>query len=351
MMRTRSFASCLGHLGYDVSYSLKGPTKMVYVLRLFREFLERPFDSASNPILVNFRGLQPGAPIPLFQVSNLTDDEMTLLGPYLHALFAFKCIHRSSGNMKEDRFKALQEKFSESSRPRPDPVQISQILLQQCVEEGRSWKDGCQDLISQFNAGSGVDCKRLSELEQVIVTIFPNLLKETQELIAYHWSNYPAKTSGLAYKQLACDYVRFGSKPRLDSNLWREILAPNMVKVHWFVARRIRFFLHKLGDAKRLRKRINLNSNAGAFRDLKDDETCWGITALFVHFLPAFKELLTTAQLDALGNKFMRGYLDVELVEKFRVTDPELYASSFRMLQEFQSMTCRRLSSIQQWPS
>ena len=33
--------------------------------------------------------------------------------------------------------------------------------------------------------------------------------------------------------------------------------------------------------------------------------------------------------------EFMRGYLDVELVEKLKVMDPELYASSFRMLQEF----------------
>ena len=122
------------HLGYEPCFSLKGPSKMVYILRLFREFLERPFDSASNPILINFKGLQPGAPIPSFQVSisigftksiamklillgaiqtNLTDGELTLL----RAMFAFKCIYRSTGNAKEDRFRALQEKFSESSRP------------------------------------------------------------------------------------------------------------------------------------------------------------------------------------------------------------------------------------------
>ncbi|CAJ1379504.1 unnamed protein product [Effrenium voratum] len=344
------------HLGYEPCFSLKGPSKMVYILRLFREFLERPFDSASNPILINFKGLQPGAPIPSFQVSisigftksiamklillgaiqtNLTDGELTLLAPHLRAMFAFKCIYRSTGNAKEDRFRALQEKFSESSRPRPDPVQISGILLQQCVEEGRAWKDGSGDLIAQFNAGSGVDCKRLSDLEQTVVTMYPNLMQESQELIAYHWSNYPAKNSGLTYKQLACEQVRCGSKPRIDCELWRSILSTDMVKVHWFVARRVRYFLHKLGDAKRLRKRVNLTANAASFRDQKDDETCWAITCLFVHYLPAFKELLTAAQMDSLGNKFIRGYLDMELVEKYRVADPQLTASSFRMLQEF----------------
>lgn len=56
------------HLPFSPSFSLKGRSKMVYILRTFQDFLERPYDSMSNPISVNFSSMLPGGPMPDFQL-------------------------------------------------------------------------------------------------------------------------------------------------------------------------------------------------------------------------------------------------------------------------------------------
>ena len=42
----------------------------------------------------------------------------------------FRCVHKTSGDAKADQFNCLAEKFSESSRPRPDPIQCAFMFRQ-----------------------------------------------------------------------------------------------------------------------------------------------------------------------------------------------------------------------------
>ena len=51
--------------------------------------------------------------------------------------------------------------------------------------------------------------------------------------------------------------------------------------------------------------------------------------------MPAWSTMLTKPAVESLCEKFKRGYLDAELIEKYRVLSPKLTAESFRFLQEF----------------
>lgn len=135
-----------------------------YVLRLVQEFLEVPYHSVKNPIGVSFKNLNPGSNIDPFSVTitngytkiiamklilvaaidvSLTDAELKSLYPFLAACYGFRCVHKTSGDAKADQFNCLAEKFSESSRPRPDPIQCAFMFRQM-----RRVKLGMRGLVS-----------------------------------------------------------------------------------------------------------------------------------------------------------------------------------------------------------
>lgn len=343
-------------LSWSPSDSLKGAAKMVFVLRVFNDFLERPYDHTTNPIGLWLDKERPGQPIGIFSLPiangftkslamklvlyscvrvGLTDDELILISPLIRALYSFRCVYKHHQSAKDARFSCLSEKMAEAARPRPDCVQVASVLQQTVGEMGKTWEEGCKELMAEFNAASGVECKRLTELEQGIVQLFPSLLPETQALIKYHWSNFEVKKSGLPYKLLGSQYVFQGVKARVDSDLWKAILAINNAKRHFYVARKIRYFTHKIADCQRLRKRVNLNTGSSQLRDPRDEETAMGLASIFAHFLPAWQQLLTKDQCQQLESKFCTGYLDIELMEKLRLATADLVPTSFRFLSEF----------------
>lgn len=151
-------------LGFGPDFSFKGTSKSVYVLRLVQEFLEVPYHSVKNPIGVSFKNLNPGSNIDPFSVTitngytkiiamklilvaaidvSLTDAELKSLYPFLAACYGFRCVHKTSGDAKADQFNCLAEKFSESSRPRPDPIQCAFMFRQM-----RRVKLGMRGLVS-----------------------------------------------------------------------------------------------------------------------------------------------------------------------------------------------------------
>ena len=77
--------------------------------------------------------------------------------------------------------------------------------------------------------GSNVESKQLSETEQAIVKVFPELMPATQQLVAYHWDNFKAKQSGLPLFALGACIVTHGMKlrPGEESSLWTTILRPS----------------------------------------------------------------------------------------------------------------------------
>ena len=98
---------------------------------------------------------------------------------------------------KEEHFATLRKKFEEASRSRPDPFQTIQLFERQARMEGKLLSEVVDSYIADFNGGSNVESKQLSETEQAIVKVFPELMEATQQLVAYHWDNFKASQSGL----------------------------------------------------------------------------------------------------------------------------------------------------------
>ncbi|CAE7428739.1 unnamed protein product [Symbiodinium sp. CCMP2592] len=282
------------HLSFRPEHSQKGKSKMLNIIRCAADFLEKPYDSLTNPIQLWLPPGLPaaGEPLPDFalghsigftkslaikailfavhKMKDLSDEDVKHILPQLQALYNFRCTCHTTGSSKFDRFRSLQDKFAEAARPRPDPIQVSTLLMAQAKEEGLAWTECASFMIDDFNGGSTNDAKKLSELETSIVVIYPSLDLDTQQLIDYHWQLYAPKQSAIPYKALATTAFFQGRQSQ-------EVR---------FVRRKVQYFLFKLQDAKRLKKKINLAT----------------------------------------------GYLDVELFEKFRVMNPQLKVENFRFL-------------------
>ncbi|CAE7443228.1 unnamed protein product [Symbiodinium sp. CCMP2592] len=295
------------HLSFRPEHSQKGKSKMLNVIRCAADFLEKPYDSLTNPIQLWLPPGLPaaGEPLPDFALGHSIGFTKSLAIKAI--LFA---VHKMKDLSDEDVkhiLPQLQDKFAEAARPRPDPIQVSTLLMAQAKEEGLAWTECASLMIDEFNGGSSNEAKKLSELETSIVVIYPSLDLDTQQLIDYHWQLYAPKQSAIPYK------------------------ADNR-KRHWFVRRKVQYFLFKLQDAKRLKKKINLATGAANYRDPKEADAAWGMSALFAHFHSEFERVLTSMQLQQLETKFARGYLDIELFEKFRVMNPQLKVENFRFL-------------------
>ncbi|CAJ1395061.1 unnamed protein product [Effrenium voratum] len=343
------------HLSFDPSLSLKGKSKMVYIKTCVTDFLERPYNSMENPIHVFFpkKCNTPGQAIQSYGVGHgigfakslaikmlllgvvqmqLSDAELKVIAPQLKALFSFRCLYKTLGDEKQDRIQCLKDKFGEAARPRPDCIQVCTILQAQAREEGAQWEHAAARMISEFNKGSTNEVKQLSDLEMCIVKVLPSIEEDTLKMIDYHWQNHAIKTSALPYKVLATDAFMSGSKPKpsQDSKLWRDILSLSNEKRHWYITRKIRLYLFKIADAKRLRRKVSPNS----IRDERDNDSAWAIACIFTHFQEAWSGLVTQSSLQRLQDNFCRGYLDTELLEKYRLMNPSLAATSFRFLAE-----------------
>ncbi|CAJ1371105.1 unnamed protein product [Effrenium voratum] len=321
------------HLSFD-------PAQMVHVLRCVRDFLEKPYNSIENPIHVTFpKSIHvEGGPLQDFMVGHgigfakslamkilllgvnhleLSDDELKALSPQVKALYGFRCTYKTAGQERQDRFACLQDKFAESARPRPDCIQVSNLLLVQARADGMDWAEAAPKL----------------QLRERVKTL-PLLDADTFQAIDYHWQTNLIRNSALPYKVLAADAFFNGLKPKTnqDSELWRNILAVDNRKRHWYVKRKVQYFLFKVADAKRLKKKVHLSLGASSFRDQKDGETAWAIAAIFSHFLGEWQHLLTDKAVARLQERLCRGYLDTELTEKHRMMNPKLTAVQFRFL-------------------
>ena len=168
----------------------------------------------------------------------LKDAEVQLIKDVLQALFCSNATYQRSNHAdKEERFATLRKKFEEASRSRPDPLQTIQLFERQARMDGKLLSEVVDSYIADFNGGSNVESKQLSETEQAIVKVFPELMPATQQLVAYHWDNFKAKKSGLPLFALWAHIVTHGVKlqPGVVSSLLTTILHLSPEAQHAFV--------------------------------------------------------------------------------------------------------------------
>ena len=361
--------------GWTLEHTKKGISKQWCIDAAFEEFLDKAYNSVENPCRVFFHAT-PGSDITPGSVglkmgfakhcamkmlmvaiveTKLSDEELLAIAPHIQCLLPVRCTYTVTGDEKNERFEGIRAKFLESSRARPDPIQISECFLDQARSQGLAvhthgvWRfsdlNDLESYIQEFNSGTQVETKQLSLTEITVLRLYPTLDPDTQKLIDYHWSQYDTRRSGLPFGSLCVGQLTQGLKARnVADKLWAGILglgddAKNPAlggesnrKKHHYVARRIGIFLNRILDAQRLRKKVNISSMAKSFRDDKTDEEAWACAVIFHKFFPEWQTLLDAKRVEELETKYRRGYLDSELIEKYRVQSPEVKATSFRFL-------------------
>ena len=343
-------------LGFEVQYSMKGKSKMIHIMECLENFMEEPYDSQENPMLVKFSPESAGQPIEDFSVVvrigyakslaakaiclaivelMLQDDELVMIQACVQALFSVRAVFQSNvAGDKDQEFATLRKKFEEANRPRPDPIQIVYMFQNRATREAKRYGDVVSSYITEFNGGSNVEGKQLSDLEQAVVTLIPELTKKTQAALEYHWDNFKARQSGMPLNHVGARVVIHGAKPRAEQKceLWDAAIAAGPLAREHYVLRRIGIFCANLQDAKRLGKRVNLKSHSEALRDKYSVEDAWELSALFAYFYPQFEKAMTEVKAKDLVRKFMTGYLDQELHEKCKTKLPVLEWRHFRFL-------------------
>jgi len=347
----------LTQLGFLESSSVKGKSKMIHVYECIQNFLEKPYNSMEHPLFVQLDAdAVIGAPIKPFSVVHrigfskslaakaiiigaiecgLGDEDVLIMKDHFEALYSMNAVLQESDiRDQEARFGTLRKKFEESSRPRPDPFNVLFTFKEQAKADGKPLSEVMGTYIEDFNSGSDVEAKQLSELEQCVVKILPELLPATQQSIEYHWDNYKSKQSGLPLAHLGAKAVISGTKPRIgeESALWVPLLKPSPEARHAYITRRIGIFLARLKEANRLGKKVNLGFQSETFRDKLAPDDAWELAALFAHFLPEFVRNMSDSKAEELVSKFRRGALDQELLEKTRTKFANLEWRHFRFL-------------------
>ena len=353
-------------LGLTEAHSVKGKSKLVNILDVVSEFLKKPYNSKNEPLQTLFGPRSPvGATVEdwsmvlsigmgkasacrmiLEAVSamNLDPEDLRAMAPKLKALLRMRCTYDPAPTEEAQLEKAFADKNKATERPRPCPLMMAIKWNGVIQKQGLHFASVIDSKLKKFNSdkegGFGI-----LEHEIQFIKAYPHQAKEYIDTLASHWQNFKLNESAVPPKRLAFIDLSPDSKVKRCEKtnvLFMKIFTWTATSNVFWLLREIGVFLRAIRDAQRANKKINLRTNAKAFRskphELSHDEIC-----IFVHFMPEFQQHTTAAQMEDLINRLCRGYLDKELNEKARLQDPKLTVHDFRFL----SMITGKQSKVQ----
>ena len=342
-------------LGFTEAHSVKGKSKLVNILDVVNEFLKRPYNSKNEPLQVLFNPRsQVGGPVEdwsmvlsvgmgkasacrmileAVSVMNLEATDLRKIAPKLKALLRMRCTYDPAPTEEEQLERAIAEKCKVTERPRPDPLSMAMKWGGIIEKQGLHFASVIDSKLNKFNkdkeGGFGV-----LDHERDFIKAHPHQAKEYNGMLASHWQNYKLNESACPPKRFSFSDLSPDTKvKRCDKTnvLFVKIFTWTTASNVFWLMREIGIFQRAIKDAQRANKKINLHTNAKAFRskhnELSHDEIC-----VFVYFMPEFKQHTTEAQMEDLITRLCKGYLDKELNEKARLQDPKLTVHDFRFL-------------------
>ena len=342
-------------LGFTEAHSVKGKSKLVNTLDSVDGFLKKPYNSKNSPLQVLFGSRsQVGAPVPdwsmvlsigmgkssaarmiLEAVSEMNLDiaDIRSIAPKLKALLRMRCTYDPAQTEEEQLEKAFADKTRETERPRPCPLSMAKRWERVILNQGLHFASVIDAKLQNFNRdkteGFGV-----LEHEICFIKAYPHQAQEFKGFLDKHWHNFKLGESAVPPKIFAFPDLSPDTKVKRCEKtnvLFNKIFAwTSMANVFWLM-REVGIFLRAIKDAQRANKKVNLRTNAKAFRskhnELSHDEIC-----IFVHFMPEFQQHTTAVQMEDLTTRLFKGYLDRELNEKAKAQDPKLTVHDFRFL-------------------
>lgn len=188
--------------------------------------------------------------------------------------------------------------------------------------------------IKDFNAKQTTKNRTSSDERDAIL----NLLQQTDQFrqtLGTHWQNFPVPHSAVPVSLMSKPWHQDSYEPpvkRATHPLTHEALCSSKAKRTAWLDRVIGKYTKALKDLRATGKNPNVKSMGAILRKEPDDEMVRHAACLFTAWLPQFQTVVTGPALVQLVDRFNRGTLDRELIEKVRSQDENLAVHDWRFL-------------------
>ena len=324
------------------------------------DFLHSPFRSIEDPLDVLFLrsgvvaiepfsvGISVGSAKSLAAASILhvvtstefTNPELQCIAPELLAICVMKATTDPANDVFSQVLKTIGKKIRVSDRARPHPAQMEFAFVRACKDkqakgDKRKSITILGAVIQAYNK-SQPQRSRLNSDERAAVMMLHDQEQEFKDLLKAHWRNYPVLNSAVPVSYLALPWLVSGYEPgikKATNPIHYQIQSPDIKKNTAWLQCTIGKYQHKLGESVSLGKTVNLRSHGQIMRHGNDKDEFFYAIGMFLHFKSAIQKRTGLLAFSELLQKFFRGALERELVEKVKAKDPQLSIDDFRFVQ------------------
>ena len=272
-------------------------------------------------------------------VTEMPDEELDAIGKHLMALMIVKASYLPESDIIGQVTKSISKKLKFTNRPRPSAIQLftafSRIVSH---KKGSGDKRPTSTILAQtvvqYNSKQTSNGK-ISTDERDAVLMLQEQLPAFIETLSAHWLNFPVKCSGVPTSFLSSRFLTGTYEPPLkkkETPKHYEMARSTPEKNLEWLRRCIGKYLKEYKEAKE-KGAISIDSMGSVFRDGNSDETLYHGIGIFCTFKDEFKKNLTDAAWIQVLEKFYRGGLDRELLEKARSKDESVEVMDFRFVQ------------------
>ena len=198
-------------LGLLPDDSVKGPSKMVYILDTVQSFLERPFLSEKEPLDTLFaKDQSPGEQVRPWSLVHsigmgrssaariilecvvrldLPDAELVAAEGIITALLRTHATYDPAATAEAQLQRTLRSKTQMAERSRPDPLMMASRWSMVLSAEGLHFASVIDEKINAFNSNQA-DAVKISAPERAFIKLWQHQTPEFLQLLEYHWQNF-----------------------------------------------------------------------------------------------------------------------------------------------------------------
>ena len=349
-------------LGSNV-FGTTGPSDLNAIRGIITDFLHKPYNSIEDPLDLWFHDLPVGSESQPFTVgysvrmgksmaaigiwlsvvklvgnNELSIEELGCLAKELSALTCVKAMTDPGSNMEEQVAKSISKKFRVTDRPRPHPMQqytaFSKVMsLKRATGDKRPDTQVLASIIKEFNQSQSA--KNRVTTEERAILILRAQSANFKNTLAKHWQHFPVPFSAVPVSLLCKPWLGDSYEPAVkksQSPRMHAALLGSKEKRDGWLDRVIGKYLKGIRDMKAAGKSINIKSVGPSLRKEPDEELVRHCACLFISWVPAFRAILSPTAMDELVERFKRGALDRELIEKIKSADESVGVHDWRFL-------------------
>ena len=272
-------------------------------------------------------------------VGAMPDAEYVAIGPHLMALMSIKATYLPEEDIEGQVRKSISKKLKFVERPRPSAIQLHTafsriVTFKNSHGDKRPTSTILAQAMANYNAKQNAKGK-ISTEERDAVLMLHEQLPAFREALAAHWLNFPVKCSGVPTSFLSSPWLTSTYEPPMkkkETPKHYEMARNTPEKNLKWVLRCIGKYRKEFKEAKE-KGPMSIDTMGAIFRQGNADEVLYHAIGIFCTFKDEFKKNVGAEAWAEIQNKFYRGGLDRELIEKAKSKDESLEVMDFRFIQ------------------